>query len=147
MIQANELRIGNYILSNNNEWVKVESILSSTMRIYAHYGGDDEEEYLADFSQNDLSPIPLTTEILENCGFEKRERMSDRWAFLEGYYSLPIIGRSIVVGFDNGKCKLFHYLESFMGNSIDELCELTSLHHFQNAVHALTGEDLPMNLK
>lgn len=132
-----------------NNWVECEYgfALVTELRRHNNMVGvtlPDFNNYV--FENADIKPIPLNPEILEKCGCNIRERMSDRWAFLEGYYWIPVVGHSLVVGFENGKCFLYHYLESFAENSVDELCELTSLHHFQNVIFALTGEELEPKL-
>ena len=61
MIQANELRLGNYLL-HNGKIVIVDEILFNGINL-THEG----EEY----KYKDLKPIELTEEILLKCGFEK----------------------------------------------------------------------------
>lgn len=62
MIQANELRIGNYLYYRDKEsFLEVVSLGSKFETINERgllYGSDDIEEY---------NPIPLTEEILLNC--------------------------------------------------------------------------------
>lgn len=148
MINSKELRIGNYLLSNTSDWVTVESILSSTMRIYGHYEGDDNEEYLADFSQDDLSPIPLTAEILEKCGF-----VHDK----NGWYKISYTAFN-ASDYDD---LIYHLIEHDVEISVNiksnwvNIHNITHdeqgatsknrikyLHQLQNLIHALTGEEL-----
>jgi len=55
MVQANELRIGNYISYKNERWIKV---------------GYHEIRYAVLYPDTSYYPIPLTFEILEKAGFE-----------------------------------------------------------------------------
>lgn len=65
MIQANELRIGNWISYNNNH-VQVFELP------YLIDIDEGKEAYLVNSVWlNEHKPIPLTPEILEKCGFEK----------------------------------------------------------------------------
>lgn len=61
MIQANELRIGNWVKSNIYQQVTVEIL-----------------DWLSNDRHNhdSLQPIPLTPEILEKCGFVRNELMA-----------------------------------------------------------------------
>jgi len=65
MIQANELRIGNLIYWNIPEKLNV---LHEVVGI--RNGRPQTIPISLGDSINDYSPIPLTTEILEKCGFE-----------------------------------------------------------------------------
>jgi len=76
MIPINELRIGNYILSDGII-VKVTG-LSDEYRIWWKWHLGDNV-YNADNDREDqIDPIPLTMEILEKCGF------SGAWTTING---------------------------------------------------------------
>ena len=131
MIQANELRIGNLVLSNNplyrKDWLgKVLSVLEikdesvSVVAIdelpYAFTGG----QFL-----KYIDPIPLTEEILLKCGFSSP---------INGWYTSP--NKTLEFGF-NGEGKLI---------LMDWFLEITSLHQLQNLYFALTNTELEINL-
>jgi hypothetical protein len=61
MIQANELRIGNWYVNQWGEYLQVDPDL---------LGADNLESY--------PNPIPVTPEILEKCGFE---HIGSEWRF------------------------------------------------------------------
>ena len=68
-MKAQELRIGNLVNDpgkNGFGAMRVESILSGTLRVYLH---TLDNEYLGDFALNAIEPIPLTSEWLERFGF------------------------------------------------------------------------------
>lgn len=70
MIQANELRIGNWVYPNEENatpW-KIQGVLNDEMIYFGLTYGNRREEICA----SQLDPIPLTPEILLACGFIKR---------------------------------------------------------------------------
>jgi len=68
MINANELRIGNWIL---DPAYKLPMCLDV----------DNMEVLLGARHFNDLDPIPLTPEVLEKCGFKNEEGWQTSWYF------------------------------------------------------------------
>ena len=108
MIQANELRIGNWFIVNwSNEkrkadWMDIRDISEGIIE-----GG--------------TSPIPLTLEVLEKCGFEV-SNIGNHIFYKNG----------VIIFFENGK----------WGISCDSRCSLNYLHQLQNLYFALTGEEL-----
>lgn len=59
MIQANELRIGNWVYQNQrNDFVRID-------------GGDIWNIQSNIITEKDIKPIPLTPEILEKAGFKE----------------------------------------------------------------------------
>lgn len=118
-MEARELRIGNLVKSEIG-LLKVESILGSTFRIYCH---SLEEDYLADYSINNIQPIPLTEDLLLKMGFTFKsygysENEWKQWCY-NGYY---------LNGF---RC-------TTSGN------EIQYVHTLQNLYFALTGEELTL---
>lgn len=82
MIEANELRIGNYIKDiKHNRLVQYHSIEGSWNSVRVNYKQGSgiytlnlENSILQNKCQ--IEPIPLTEEILLKCGFEKEENKS-----------------------------------------------------------------------
>jgi len=70
MIQENELRRGNYILYLNELYVvtgmKDESAVRRLRVYFQTLNGELKNAKLLNW----ITPIPLTPEILENCGFK-----------------------------------------------------------------------------
>lgn len=112
MIQASELRLGNavYKYFERKEIVFIKGIHEGEMA---------------------FEPIPLTSEILEACGFEK-----------EGITSMSLIGFPCYFKIDknNVECYGIHWI----GKIIQIDCKY--LHELQNLYFALTGTQLEVKL-
>lgn len=72
MINQKELRVGNYILDDENIIAKVEKIESTDFNEWS--GSGDPPVIFSingDFRESEvINPIPLTEELLGQCGFE-----------------------------------------------------------------------------
>jgi len=131
MIQASELRIGNYLSDFQDRLVKVNAIREHGIRC-RYNRRDTGEEHSSLYDCSNLSPIPLTPEILEKCGFEKvkspyEEAETDDFFLTPLYFDMA--NTSIKI---NGVYQKINYPES--------------LHQLQNLYHALTGEELTYNV-
>jgi hypothetical protein len=148
MIQANELRLGNYILYLDELYVVdgikyEENAPSSKWRIFFRtIDGSLRNGKL----ENWIEPVPLTPEILERAGgkYEKIEGSasldySDKDGTTE-YWYYKQFGGITIVRWDNGP---FILSNSF---SFNLRVELKHLHHFQNVVFALCGTEIDINL-
>jgi len=125
MIQANELRIGNYLHDpKTGSWLKVIQIdIDGNISTYVM---DRTKFPLPDGWST--SPIPLTPEILENCGFEK----------LPHYFSVE---RFHITKQDNSD----YWWTAFNKNNA-HINKIKYLHQLQNLYFALTGQELTINL-
>jgi hypothetical protein len=114
MIQAKELRIGNYAINDGDD-----SIMCITAQDIFTLSKDEDW----------LNPIPLTHEILLNCGFEK----------INSYW---VNKRNIdchIVLID----ALTRYMVSVTGPfGMVTLKSINSVHQLQNLYYALSGEEL-----
>jgi hypothetical protein len=133
MIKANELRIGNFVVYDENEtdinlWKEVKQISST------HVGTG----YRKLLSLDLLFPIRLTPEILEKAGFEKNPHVG--WGNISGVYSIDKWW-SVAKNEDG-------WLFGF--DDIDEgfvtLTTINHLHQLQNLYFSLTGEELKINM-
>ena len=115
-MKASELRIDNQ-LKYNKETVKIESILSSANKVFAH---TIDEEVLYEIPINDLSPVPLTEAKLLELSFEKLKACDDM-----------IIYRNREVDIEVNNLGIY-----FLATKVE------SVHHLQNIYHSLTGEEL-----
>lgn len=124
MIDAKELRIGNYIHSDlMDSSHRVTGIIDSPRGEWLY---TDLQESYSDFK--DWSFIPLTPEILEHCGFR----------FIYPYN-------------DNGKYKMLMVPSgAYMIQSEDRgkpiWSSLKYLHQLQNLIFAMDGKELEVNL-
>ena len=116
MIQANELRIGNWVYENSKP-KKVHSVSNINAKNYSK-----------------ISPIPLTPEILEKCGFFK---FNNAWV-LKSFIETDYLKWHFSIW--NQHDGIYTY------NSAEFCPELTSVHQLQNLYFALTGEELKINL-
>lgn len=126
-ITAQELRIGNWIISPMGSSLQVYSIFPEGI------GVPNVKEL---FSYEQIKPIPLTPEILENAGFEKKSNdtgppINDTVESFDkdGYsFSIDTSGFWYLNGY-NWNTKRFKYI-----------------HQLQNLYYALTGEELVFDL-
>ena len=114
MIQANELRVGNYVQDSCGRYDKCNNI---------RYDWDS------------AFGVPLTPEILEKCGFKKRD---------EEFNSLFRLGKVQVYTQVYSENNNIFFAYSF-GYDIEET-EIKYLHQLQNLYFALTGEELNIQL-
>lgn len=116
MIQAHELRIGNIIQYNDGDICRVIGI--------SEFGLDVEfKEETTYIEHEHFSVIPITEEILLKCGFDLK--------------SVPYhaIKGNIVLVISNG---IWYYKFSH--------AKVQYLHQLQNLYHALTGQELKIEL-
>ena len=125
MINSNELRIGNIVDAinkrYNEKYIIVESVNSECIN-------SDWRPY--NFIQ--LTPIPLTPEVLLAAGFQKNKWAEEYSRSLFGDYSLSF---DEVLTF---KCDddFYNY----------NLTQIKYLHQLQNLIHSLTGTELEIDL-
>jgi hypothetical protein len=123
-MKATELRIGNWV---NGEFINGEFLLSQIFRID---GNDD---------CSGLEPIPLTTELLEKCGFVRSQDEDEN--------SLTLInGRKTFKWVEGNDDDYFLIYQTDCGLDYNTAFELEYLHQLQNLYFALTGEELEINL-
>jgi len=116
MIQPEELRLGNYVLSKETQQPqRITGITTENPFIDAITF--DYTDY------EDIDPIPVTEEILLKCGFEKKD------AF---WFTKDII--KIETTLSRGRFKYAGFVS------------VKHLHQLQNLYFALTGQELEINL-
>lgn len=118
MIKANELRVGNSIYDRHGNYIYIQNgwfyIVQDIKRL------------------EDYSPIPLTPEILEKCGFI--EKTNREWVIGEN----PVTQDYVMVVRYSPIIDGFYFLNGHF--------KLKYLHQLQNLYFALTGEELIINL-
>lgn len=122
MIKANELRIGNFILEGG----KFYEIRHSDFEVAdLNYNSETQSFYITG------DPIPLTPEILEQCGFEQSANANDdSLVFSNNFFVIDL--------YSSEMC-----LENAWAEA---LCiEIKYLHQLQNLYFALTGKELTVN--
>lgn len=123
MINANELRIGNLVITNDDKIVKVKNINDDGIN------GEWDSEW-ATFYHKWLKGIPLTPEILEKAGFEKIgstnfENSKHIISFLVKMYDDHSILLAVKNEYEKCNVGIYKYL-----------------HQLQNLYFALIGEEL-----
>jgi hypothetical protein len=130
MIQANELRIGNYL---------IDKCFGNTKPTIV------DAEWLGKIAEgeHEAIPIPLTPELLEKCGFKKDLSNGNYWKQTPGY--LHYLELLITSG-------IYYpvYAESPIDSNEQEqrvrLPYIQYLHQLQNLYFALTGSELEVVL-
>lgn len=133
MIAANELRIGNYVSdihSENGIW-KIVSIGELT----AKYGNYKSNVYSSKFEN--ITPIPLTPEILYKCGFVKSKRV-------QGGFTID--GLEIDLDYITQDQDGYEFEYKFGLSDKWNIVHVKYLHQLQNIIHALTGKELNITL-
>ncbi len=133
MIQANELRLGNYILQ------KLNNKISTVKCNYSHF------ELLAKGDDKTLFPVVLKAELLEKCGFIENKEYALLPEAREFILILPISGTN--------KNEIYAYIKSnkecFGRATVNGLVvsnNFYQLHQLQNLYFALTGTEVEIKL-
>jgi hypothetical protein len=124
MIQAKELRIGN--------WVKCE-LTGALLTITRIEHGFIQSSNKNGFNTNGIEPIPLTPEILEKAGFSYLLNNGGQL-----YYIIYDSGFTVMQSY--GKWHFSPSKSTTLGN------EIKYLHQLQNLYFALTGQELTIDL-
>lgn len=119
MIQAHELRIGNYVVDNFDVHKPYQLTKISLDDFVAISNGC-----------NSYQPIPLTEEILLKCGFEENGQ----------YLAFKNIRLYIYHSRFNSEYFIFDF------GMMEKFTEIQYLHQLQNLYFALTGEELEVKL-
>lgn len=135
MIQAKELRIGNWVINRERYWsgksTQFRDFDANVLEIF-----EDKLKINVDMEYQDYScihPIPLTKDILLKCGFK------DRASFNEVIFESAFTHYSIILM--NEKYHLHCEDEDEHFNF-----RIESLHQLQNLYFALTGKELEVEL-
>jgi hypothetical protein len=137
MIQANELRIGNRFTRElrNSRGLEYDRDFVLTEEWMGRLFGSN-----ISFALQDLSPIPLTHEILGKAGFVK-DKEGDYWIDLQTNYLKAIFMNDGVYPVWCCLAELSSEKEQFAS-----LNRINHLHQLQNLYFALTGTELPIKL-
>lgn len=129
MIQANELRIGNWVKAPlwRNEGMHPQKVYSIKQIWGEYFINYDFKETGCEFGakvESEVDPIKLTKEILLNCGFEQ-----DSLHYFKN--------NGVIISVED------NHFEAFLGNNV---VVLNYLHQLQNLYFALTNEELKIEL-
>ena len=128
MLQANELRLGNWVNYHNDDTpFRIIEIAISGLSVK-----NSEEETWIELDQ--FSPIPLTPEILEKCGFIK---LRNNWS-----ENVPDTFKINLLNLNNGDDIL-----NLILNAVNAPCpKVKYLHQLQNIYFCLCEEELKIEL-
>lgn len=127
MIAVNELRIGNWVKEAGG-YTKIENVYDDDLFNVCYTQGDFFSSDLAG-----IEPIPLTHEILLTAGFSNKPNSSHQMFWR--------IGDLTFRWYDNPLSLHFIYQETGAKRVI-----ISTLHHLQNLVFALSGKELNIEL-
>ena len=135
-MKANELRVGNLVYPFINSAEVGEEEVIEILEIGEHCKVKWEDDIMYRYIE-DLSPIPLTEEILLKCGFEKLKGKKNENTFMNAD-----------LNFGNPVLKLNDYTRLCTNGGYEYLfldgfrlpCKY--LHQLQNLYFALTGNEL-----
>ena len=123
MIQAKDLRIGNWVMYDNKIF-EVDTISMEFPTLNTIEFGIGVVKW------DKLNPIPLTEELLIKCGFKKINH-------IHGYsfWAMGIKG-------GRPKIDIYENYTLYMGYMVNHI---KYLHQLQNLIFALSGEELEIN--
>ncbi len=129
MINATELRLGNYVL------FKSAGRISMTAISYLHF------EALNKGDVSNFFPLVLKPELLQNCGFIENEKYPLSPQAREFFLTLPVIGsnKNEIAGYQkaNGEC----FVRAIVNGAVVSN-NFFHLHQLQNLFYSLTGTEL-----
>lgn len=138
MVQANELRIGNWISWNfykGGNVGMVDAIVDyPNKKMINLVNSGIKNAFSVELIPGEFDPIPLTPEILVACGFKKHDNSNEYWTF----YNLP----------NNWYIAQSHHNEPSAGVKEgcfywgDQYKEVKFLHRLQNLVFELMDIEL-----
>lgn len=133
MINASELRLGNYLMQ------KVATRIITTPCTFQHF------ELLSKGESKDLFPVILKAELLEKCGFSENKDYPLLPSAREFKLVLPVIG--------NHQNEIYAYIKNNKEcfgratlNGLPVSNNFYHLHQLQNLYFALTGEELNIKM-
>ena len=129
-MKANQLRIGNYVMDNNDFIMQVSLIDSFNDTIYCDFEGNTGDNFEFDIN-NPPKPIPLTRELLLKC----------KHHFIYSKYDLIKYDKYLISQDKDNDCYVL-----YDGNSMVAITRFTYLHQYQNIISALTGQELIINI-
>ena len=140
MVNANELRVGNWVKSivlHGSDFLKFKRF-DEDLKIAFFY-----KEYIGAYIEH-IAPIPLTPEILEKCG-GKSYLLNNVWSF---DFNTP----KSYIAIDTNFKESFIVLHDEDGDEDDctglplPINHIKHIHQLQNLYFSLTGEELTINL-
>lgn len=130
MINANELRIGNWLLTDEDEMLQVNEIKQDFNDCEYMITFITSDDMYHDSIISECNPISLTEEILFKCGFVRTGLL---YELGDCHFAIKIYNDKFLLA--NPTYQMVYELNNF-----------ASLHQLQNLYFALTGEELNVEL-
>jgi hypothetical protein len=141
MIKANEIMVGNWIFDDSDEqtYRRVEQIRKDGDGFKGYYiiHRNGSAKSLIEHEDSFIQPIPLTPEILEQCGFVI-DGNGTYWINLQTHYL------ELINGGDSDFYPVYAQLPEISSESEQRvsLNRVKYLHELQNLFYSLRGEEL-----
>ena len=119
-----ELRLGNYVLVNKN-LLKISGITPTTVSTID--ANEQSEQIVLQHNLSDIQPVPLTDDVLKQCGFAYHDYFK--------IWQLRTTGPKSELDIDRD-----YNVIDFMRKPL--VSKLTSLHQLQNSYFMMKGEEL-----
>ena len=127
MISAYELRLGNHVLVNQN--IRKISIITGTT-VFTVDADESSEEASSETNLETVNPVPLTDNVLKECGFTYHHYFK--------FWQLVTTGIRSEMDISSD-----YEVIDFMRKTI--IKKMTSLHQLQNVYFMLKGRELNWN--
>ena len=129
-MKVKELKIGDWVLAGGSP-IKIDELVEGIDALTLY---DDETNEVKDYSYDDLSPIPLTSEILEKNGWKEDDEI---WGIDNAF------GQLHIEFFSNGK--EIEAMVSVTDNR--DVCCLKQIKHIHQLQHILWALGMDDDLK
>lgn len=133
MIQASELRLGNYF--QNPDTKKYHVIDTSSFMDMINEAQVNNGVII------NIDPIHLSEDVLAKCGFEKHKNSNEYWDLYANKTGFQISASKHNEPSAGVKVGKFYW-----GNFEAHIVEFEYLHTLQNLIHSLTGTELEVKL-
>ena len=127
MISCNELRLGNRVLVDKN--LQQVSMITGTA-VFTIDAEEGHEQAASEHSSDQIEPVPLTDEVLKQCGFVYHDYFK--------FWQLVTTGIRSEMDIDSD-----YDVIDFMHKPIVK--QLASLHQLQNVYFMLKGRELTLH--
>lgn len=139
MIQANELRIGNWYMAIHEESESYHQADADFIKDQSLY---DENPDADEFSRGwNKEPVLLTPEILEKAGFERTVHQVSAAEYID--YRME---QFVLYPLSNGDIEVEFWSATERLDERNFILAVKCLHQLQNLYFALTGKELEINL-
>lgn len=148
MLQINELRVGNWIATKMIRGYEQTHKLN--VKVCGITRNGEVDITIEGYSQNDIIkadliyPIPLTKELLLECGFEQDKKILSTYKTIITTYK-PSADINVLAYMIDEKVSSMRMVQGKNRNG--NMLNIFSLHQYQNFYFAMTGSEMNLNFK